>query len=232
MNKKPFYRNSELIPLWDLRLGAGWAVFLFPILALMFFLATLTVRGEPLDELEYAALFLEVIFPLIFAFISNGLILREQEENSLALLAVRRRLSVIWFIRLANLLLVFVLSLGMFILLTTLLLPGLPQLKLLEAALSTTCFLAGVTCLSSLLIGEMNTGYLIGSVVWAVSLIGSRPTYRLVGPSWYPFYLWFTTREGLETTYWLDNKLNLCLIGLFALLACYLLLQKPAKFVQ
>ena len=91
--------------LWcEIKVSAPAAVWMLPLIGMAGLFLLLDVQAEARERMQFIALFAEVIFPLVIMFMTNGLVLREREENSLAFVAVRSKLTVLWLRRLGALL--------------------------------------------------------------------------------------------------------------------------------
>ncbi|HEY61545.1 hypothetical protein B5M50_05620 [candidate division KSB1 bacterium 4484_219] len=228
-------RSARLVNLinllcYEIKVSAPAAVWMLPLTGIAGLVLLVDVQEEVSERIEYIALFSEAIFPLVIMLIANSLVLREREENSLAFVTVRSKLTVLWLRRLGALLAFYLICLGILLIIYHIFYLPLQVGQMLFASLATSLILIGLSSAISLLLKEMNTGYLVGSLWWAMCLIGSRTAYVVFGPYLYLFYFWFTARESLGTETWLYNKLALTGLGLVLIVISTLLLRRTERF--
>lgn len=216
--------------LWyEIKVSAPAAVWMLPSIGMAGLFLLLNVQAEARERMQFIALVTEVIFPLVIMFMTNGLVLREREENALAFVAVRSELTVLWLRRLGALLGYYLICLGSLLVIYHLLYLPLPIGQMLIASLAVSLALIGLSSAISLLLKEMNTGYLVGSLWWAMCLISPRTAFVIFGPYFYLFYFWFTAGENLGTEAWFFNKLVLTGLGLMFILISILLLRRTKR---
>ncbi|MFZ3070547.1 MAG: hypothetical protein WA110_05450 [Anaerolineaceae bacterium] len=216
--------------LWyEIKVSAPAAVWMLPSIGMAGLFLLLNVQAEARERMQFIALFTEVIFPLVIMFMTNGLVLREREENALAFVAVRSKLTVLWLRRLGALLGYYLICLGSLLVIYHLFYLPLPIGQMLVASLAVSLALIGLSSAISLLLKEMNTGYLVGSLWWAMCLISPRTAFVIFGPYFYLFYFWFTAGENLGTEAWFFNKLVLTGLGLMFILISTLLLRRTER---
>lgn len=83
----------------------------------------------------------------------------------------------------------------------------------------------------SLAFNEANAGYVVAALWWGLCLLNARPMFNVLGPYVYLFYLWFSTRENIDPSAWLLNKLVLAGVGLGMVLIGTWWLRKPERLV-
>jgi len=189
-------------------------------------------QSDNLMRYEHVAAFVEIVIPLGVMFLSNGLILRERDENTLVFVAVRTSLTALWLRRLGALLLASTLWLSILLTIYHLFYFPLSISQMLFASISVSLALVGVSNVVALILKEMNAGYLSGIFIWAICLIADRFAFDVLGPQLYLFYLWFSIREGIGTEAWFLNKLALTGMGIIFILISSLLLRSTERFLQ
>lgn len=218
--------------LWqEFKVATPVAMWLLPLLTVGGLLLLLDTRTDESSRSEYVALMVEVVFPLGIMYVANGLILREREKNTLAFIATRSSLSVVWLRRLAALFIGVGLCLGILLLIYWQFYLHLHVGKMFLASLAVSLVLTSMSSVISLFTKEMNTGYLIGTLWWALSLMNPKVMLSLFSPYLYLFYFWFSAKENLAPDLWLANKLSLLGVATMLGLVCVQLLRSTERFV-
>lgn len=216
--------------LYDVKVASPAAFWILSLLTLSGLVLLLDIRADASTRFEYITVMTEIVFPLGIMFVANGLILREREENTLAFVAVRSKLTVIWLRRLGVLLLATTLWLSVLLIVYHLFYLPLPVGQMLVASLAVSLALIGASSIASLVLKEMNAGYIIGTLWWALCLISSKAAFAIFGPYLYLFYLWFGVRENISTEVWFLNKLTLTSVGMVFILISALFLRPTERF--
>jgi len=206
------------------------AMWMLPLVAGGGLLLLADMQAETLMRFEQIAAVVEIIMPLTVMFISTGLILREQEENSLVFVAVRSSLAILWVRRLCALFLWYSFWLGILIIIYHFFYLPISIIQMVFASASVSLVLIGVSSVAALIAREMSAGYLTGTFLWGICLITHKFSFGILGPRLYLFYLWFGTKEGIGTDGWLLNKLSLMLVGVMFILASIFLLRSRERF--
>lgn len=217
--------------LWcEIKVASPTALWLLPLFTVGGLILLLDTQADAPIRLEHIAVVVEIIFPLGIMFMANGLILHEREENTLAFVATRTRLTILWLRRLGALFLYATLWLGVLLMIYHFFYLPLHVRQMLIASLSVSFALVGVSSIAGLALKEINASYLIGTSWWAFCLISSKAAFTIFGPYLYLFYLWFSVREGIGTDVWFLNKLALTGVGFAFILISILLLRPTERF--
>ncbi len=208
--------------------AALWLMFLFSVGGL---LVLLSWDADPELRFEYIAVVTEIVFPLGVMFLANGLILREREHNTLAFVAVRASLAILWLRRLGALLLLNTLCASSLLVIYHYFYLPISIVQMLFASLAVSLALAGVAGVVSLIFNEPTAGYIVAALWWGLCLINARPMFMIAGSHVYLFYFWFSSRENLDPGAWLLNKCTLAGVGLAMALIGAWLLRKPERLI-
>jgi len=218
--------------LWqEFKVAAPAAMWLLPLLTVGGLLLLLDTQTDESSRFEYVAMIVEIVFPLGVLYVANGLILREREKKTLAFVAVRSSLSILWLRRLTAVFVGALFCLGLLLLVYRWFYLSFSVTKMLLAFFAVALALTSLSSMISLLTKEMNAGFLIGTLWWAFSLMNPKAMISLFGPYLYLFYFWFNIRESLVLDRWLASKFSLLGMATVLIFVSIQMLRSTERFV-